>query len=102
MSEIVDVALDRITLNDFNPNSMDAATFNALLKDMKEGGPEAIDPILLRPHEELGTGADAEAAYEVVDGEHRIQAALRLGWTEIRARIREMGLEEVLISLLVV
>jgi len=96
MSEIVTVALNRIRLNDFNPNSMDGETFNALLKDMKDGGPEDIDPILLRPLEEA-TGADAEAAYEMVDGEHRTRAALRLGWTEIRARIQEMSLEEAMV-----
>jgi len=102
MSEIVTVALDRIRLNTYNPNSMDAETFNALLKDMKEGGLEDIDPILLRPLEEA-TGADAEAvaemeiAYEMVDGEHRTRAALRLGWIDIRARVREMSLEEAMV-----
>jgi len=95
MTEVVSVALGQIRLNDYNPNAMDTETFNALLKDMGEGSPEAIDPILLRPLEV--TGADAEAAYEVVDGEHRTRAALRLGWTEIRARIREMGLEEAMV-----
>jgi len=100
MTETVTVALDRIRLNTYNPNSMDAETFNALLKDMEDVGLEGVDPILLRPLE--GTGADAEAvteeaAYEVVDGEHRTRAALRLGWTEIRARVREMGLEEAMV-----
>jgi len=104
---IATVSLDQIRLNTYNPNSMDAETFNALLKDMEEVGLEGVDPILLRSLE--GTGADADAiadaetiveaepAYEVVDGEHRTRAALRLGWTEIRARIREMGLEEAMV-----
>ena len=89
MTEIITVSLDRISLNDFNPNAMDAETFNALLSGMKEGGPETIDPILLRPLE--------EAAYEIVDGEHRTRAALKLDWTEIRARIQEMSLEEAMV-----
>ena len=95
MTEAVIVALDQIRLNTYNPNTMDAETFNALLKDMEEVGLEGVDPILLRPLE--GTGADAEPAYEVVDGEHRTRAALRLGWTEIGARVREMGLEEAMV-----
>jgi len=95
---ITTVALSQIRLNDYNPNFMDAETFNALLKDMKEVGLEGVDPILLRPLE--GTGADAEVAeatYEVVDGEHRTRAALQLGWSEIGARVREMGLEEAMV-----
>ncbi|MBL7080263.1 ParB-like nuclease domain-containing protein, partial [Candidatus Bathyarchaeota archaeon] len=97
---IATVALSQIRLNTYNPNSMDAETFNALLKDMKEVGLEGVDPILLRPLE--GTGADAEAvteepAYEVVDGEHRTRAALQLDWSEIRARVREMGFEEAMV-----
>jgi len=101
MTEAVIVALDRIRLNTYNPNSMDAETFNALLKDMKEVGLEGVDPILLRPLEETGADAmavaDAEPTYEVVDGEHRTRAALQLGWTEIGARVREMGLEEAMV-----
>ena len=95
MTEIITVALDQIRLNDYNPNSMDAETFNALFKDMEEGGPEAVDPILLRPLE--GTGADAEPAYEVVDGEHRTRVAQLLGWTEIRARVQNLSLEEAMV-----
>jgi len=101
MTETVTVALDRIRLNDYNPNSMDTVTFNALLKDMEEGGPEAIDPILIRPLKVTGADAEAEetgeAAFEVVDGEHRTRVALSLGWTEIGARVREMGLEEAMV-----
>jgi len=89
------VTLDQIRLNTYNPNSMDEETFNALLKDMKGGGSEAVDPILLRPLEE--TGADAEAAYEVVDGEHRTRVARLLGWTEIRARVQNLSLEEAMV-----
>lgn len=88
MSETVPVALDRIRLNDYNPNAMDAETFRALLKDMKDGGPDAIDSILLRPLDE---------GYEVVDGEHRTRAARQLKWTEIRARIQEISLEEAMV-----
>ena len=95
-SEVVSVPLSEINLNTYNPNSMDAETFNALLKDMEEVGLEGVDPVLLRPLGEA-TGADAEPAYEVVDGEHRIRAALQLGWAEIGARVREMGLEEAMV-----
>ncbi len=52
MTETISIPLDQIRLNEYNPNSMDAETFSALVKDMEEGGPEAVDPILLRPLEE--------------------------------------------------
>jgi len=101
MTEAVIVALGQIRLNDYNPNSMDAETFASLLSGMKDGGPESIDPILIRPLEAGGADAEAEetgeAAYEVVDGEHRTRAAHQLGWTEIRARVREMDLEEAMV-----
>ena len=87
--------MDWIRLNDYNPNSMGAETFSALLKDMEEGDPESVDSILLRPLEEA-TGADAEA-YEVVDGEHRTRVAQLLGWTEIRARVQNLSLEEAMV-----
>ena len=74
---------------------MGAETFSALLKDMEEGDPESVDSILLRPLEEA-TGADAEA-YEVVDGEHRTRVAQLLGWTEIRARVQNLSLEEAMV-----
>jgi len=88
MSEVSFVPLSRIKLNEYNPNSMDASTFRGLLTDMKEGGSEAVDPVLLRPLEE---------GYEVVDGEHRVRAARRLGWTEIRARVQDLSLEEAML-----
>ena len=86
MSEISDVSLSEIRLNDYNPNTMDPSTFRSLLQDMRKGGPGVIDPILLRPLEGGG--------YEVVDGEHRVRAARRLGWKTIRARVQSLTLEE--------
>ena len=89
MTEVVTVALDQIRLNTYNPNSMDAGIFESLLQGMKEGGPESIDPILLRPLK--------EDTYEIVDGEHRTKAARELGWSHIGARIQEMSLPEAMV-----
>ena len=85
VSEIVTVDLDRITVNEFNPNTMDPATFNALLSDMRQVGVMGVDLILLRP--------DGEG-YEIVDGEHRFRAAKELGWPSLRARVQDLSLEE--------
>lgn len=68
------IAVSKIEENPWNPNKMPAEAYGALLKDMKKGGPSAIDPILI-------TIVDEHTI--VVDGNHRLRAARELGWSKI-------------------
>jgi len=55
--ETLQISLEEIRLNSYNPNAMDSATFKALLRDMSKGGPDAIDPILVRARPRLNSPA---------------------------------------------
>lgn len=74
-----------IVENTWNPNKMPADRYEALGKVMLEGGPSAIDPILIAPLERiLGPGG---ALYIAVNGNHRLRKAKELGWSQIRAEL---------------
>lgn len=85
MTEI-SLNLEQIQPNSYNPNRMELDKYNALLEDMKENGPSAIDPIRVRSF-----GKDT---YIITDGEHRWKAALQLGWKEIRCIIEDISESE--------
>lgn len=87
MSEQAPILLEKIRPNNFNPNVMPEYEYKALLFEMKEGGIDVLDPIIVRPSLQLGS-------YEIVDGYHRFKAAQELGWKEIRCISREMTLDE--------
>lgn len=80
MSEIIDLKIDQIKPNDWNPNEMTPAEFAEMVAELTHLGKPA-KPIVLRKN---GSG------YEIIDGEHSYRAlkelghkTLQPGWYEI-------------------
>lgn len=97
------IPLNQLQPNKFNPNVMQDAEYQALKEDMKQNGPESIDPLLVSPYLVFYPCEDTEEnqklyaknpIYVIVDGEHRWTAAKELCWPEIRCEIRELYEEE--------
>jgi ParB/RepB/Spo0J family partition protein len=88
------VPIDDIEGNDYNPNSMEAEFFEAVVTAVKEEGMN--QPILCRPH------PDKEGKFLIVDGEHRWKAAKIAGrkriaiivvpYTETTAKVRTLSM----------
>lgn len=78
--QIIRVPVDTIVPNAYNPNEMDAETFNALASDI--GEQDLDQPILVRKRQ--------DGMYEIIDGEHRWRAAKVGGLSHVHVSIREM------------
>jgi ParB family chromosome partitioning protein len=86
------VAVDDIAPNDYNTNVMSPDSYRHLVEDMRENGPSAINPILLRK-----AGKELRKVgkrFEIIDGFNRWKAANELAWKTIPAEIREVSLGE--------
>ena len=70
--EVIDV--EKIRPNDYNPNAMPAAVYEALVGSIKKRGFKSA--IYVRQ-------ADEDGFYTIVDGEHRWQAAKESGFLEV-------------------
>lgn len=81
------LGVEDIKPNTFNPNTMPQETYNTMLEDMRTGGLEGINPVEVRP-------VDGKPPYEIIDGESRWKGARELRWTQIRAELKPMSLEE--------
>jgi ParB/RepB/Spo0J family partition protein len=96
------IPLDQIVPLPFNVCKMDSETELMLRTDMtrvETVGMYKIDPILLRrltPEEieEYKKKGKLNARYQIVDGHRRWNAAVELGWHEIRAIVTDMTLDE--------
>jgi ParB/RepB/Spo0J family partition protein len=96
------VPVDQIVPLPYNICKMDSETELMLRTDMtrvETVGMYKIDPILLRrltPEEieEYRVKGKLNARYMIVDGHRRWNAAVELGWHEIRAVITDMTLDE--------
>ncbi len=76
--KVVEIELDKIEPNEYNPNAMKPREFNALKGNIKKNG--FLLPILLRAEKEK---------FIIVDGEHRWRACLELKYEKIPAVILE-------------
>ncbi len=74
-----------IVPNDYNTNVMPPDAYRRLVEDMKENGPGAIEPIIVRK---------AGKKLEIVDGFNRWKSAKELAWQTIPAKIIDVPLEE--------
>jgi len=96
------VPVDQIVPLPYNVCKMDSETELMLRTDMtrvESVGMYKIDPILLRrltPEEieEYKAKGKLSARYMIVDGHRRWNAAVELGWHEIRAIVTDMSLDE--------
>jgi len=73
--KIMELPLEVVIPNEWNPNTMNDATFNRLVEEVKEVG--FLDPIQVV---EMDDGT-----YRILGGEHRYHAAKVLGWSRIQA-----------------
>jgi len=83
---VVYLELDKIHVNNYNPNVMSGEKFEALKDFCQTNGAEQLDPIWVR--------RDGPQGFEVIDGEHRWKAAKDVGWKRLRAFIIDMGVED--------
>lgn len=80
------MAVSKIEENTWNPNKMSFDAWVALVNDMKQGGPNAIDPILIASKRVIYQDLTIpEDAFVAIDGNHRLRAAKKLGWSKIPA-----------------
>jgi ParB/RepB/Spo0J family partition protein len=70
----------------WNPNEMPELQYQALKEDMKQNGPNSIDPLMLGSKRAiLEDESIPENVYIVLNGNHRLKAARELGWKEIKS-----------------
>ena len=78
--EIVQLSIDDIELNEWNPNIQKDTVFNALVENMEQIG--MVEPIMVMPQGENGK-------YKIVSGEHRLEACKVLGEKQIPAYVMD-------------
>jgi hypothetical protein len=78
---ITSVKIDELRANTWNPNEQTPRVREAVLESITEFG--FLDPVLVRPHPD-------GAGYEIVDGEHRWEAALAAGDTHLDVIVRDL------------
>jgi len=83
---VVYLELDKIHVNNYNPNVMNEEKFEALKDFCQTNGAEQLDPIWVR--------RDGSQGFEVIDGEHRLKAAKQVGWKRLRAFIIDMEVSD--------
>ena len=76
----VKIPMDKIVVNEWNPNVQKDAVFNALVENIREIG--MVEPLMVMPADENGN-------YKLISGEHRFEACKVLGFTEIDAYVME-------------
>lgn len=77
---VVKLPLDKIVLNEWNPNVQKDSVFNALVENIKEIG--MVEPLMVMP-------PDADGNYKLVSGEHRFEACKILGMDTIDAYVMD-------------
>lgn len=91
----MELYLDQLEPVTWNPNIMSEERYNALKEDMRVNGPSMIDPILVSPksifHGEAAGKRIEDSLrserYVIVDGHHRVKAAIELKWRKIRCNV---------------
>lgn len=76
------IAIENIHPNEWNPNEMNEAEFNRLVKEIKDVG--FITPLEVVPYLDEATG---ETRYVILGGEHRYRAAKILGLAKVPCTI---------------
>lgn len=79
-TEVVNLPIESIEPNPWNPNVMSTDLFNALVENIKEIG--MVEPIMVVPHTET------EGKYIVISGEHRWEACKVLDYKTVPSIVR--------------
>lgn len=80
--DAIEVDVDQVRENDWNPNEIEPAMFTQLVENMQKAG--FNQPLVVRPY----GGEDEPFEYEVVDGAHRFRAAKQLGMKRVPVIVR--------------
>jgi hypothetical protein len=69
----MNLPVDKLQPNNFNPNVMPSAEYEALKKDMQQVGPAGVGPILASPAKDFYREplSDLTGYYVIIDGEHQ-------------------------------
>lgn len=78
--EVIDIPIDDLIPDEDNPNSMDEATFDLLVEEIREQGFD--EPIQVRPH------PSEKGKWQISSGHHRTKAARVIGLAEVPAVIK--------------
>jgi len=89
--EIKEIPVDIIHVNPWNPNVMPQSTLDHLKQEYSRVG--YLQPIVVRPKQTPGG-----LFYEVIDGEHRMKAAVDMGMTKLKCVVVEMDDEQAKIT----
>lgn len=73
--EVLYVPVAKIHPNPWNPNQMDARTYEATKESLATYG--FVAPVAVRAHPSI------DGEWEVVDGEHRLRLAVEADWAEV-------------------
>lgn len=80
----MEISVERISLPNFQiRKEIDEEHVEEIKESFEQDG--QWNPIIVRPAPE-----DLESEYQVVSGAHRIEAARRLGWTNIEATVKDL------------
>lgn len=81
------IAVDKIALPDFQiREEIDSDHVEEIMESFEKDG--QWNPIIVRPNQ------DGNPKYQIVSGTHRLEAAKRLGWSEIDAMVKDLGDED--------
>lgn len=80
--DAIEVSVEAIRENDWNPNEVDSAMFQQLVENIRRAG--FNQPLVVRPYD----GDEEPFEYEVVDGAHRFRAAKQVGMVKVPVIVR--------------
>lgn len=86
-AEVIEIDIDEIVPNEWNPNKQDEIIFNELTRDIKEEGfDEPIQVVKIKEDDKL---YEEGKRYKIIGEEHRYKSVKVLGWERIPAVIKE-------------
>ncbi|MGA2663319.1 MAG: ParB N-terminal domain-containing protein [Nitrososphaerales archaeon] len=77
---------DALQFNPWNCNTMTDEEMQSLEKSLENEGVQNMTPVMVRPLKAGGGGGN----YQVVDGEHRVSVARKLGWASVPCIVAEL------------
>jgi len=87
----MNIRVDKIEANAWNPNQMDPALYENLKAHMIAEGSLSVDPLIVTPKNIYACDPEQPSdVYVLVDGEHRWKASLEIGWEDIRCDVQNL------------
>lgn len=83
---IQSIAIDKLIPHPYNPNQMSKANFKKLVRNIKLNG--RYEPLVVRPC------PDQPGSFQIINGHHRLQALLQLGYKQADAVVWDVDDEQ--------